>query len=89
MVNTLNRKNFGAALRALRSVQNLTQESLAAEAGMSASNLSLLESGQRQPNLERIVRLAIALKIKPSELLKLAEADAQGQLSVEVTVRAY
>lgn len=87
MVNTLDRKNFGAALRALRSAQNLTQESLAADAGMSAPNLSLLESGQRQPNLERIVRLADALNTQPSELLRLAEADAQGKLSVEVTVR--
>jgi transcriptional regulator with XRE-family HTH domain len=67
--------------------KDITQETLAADTGMAASNLSLLESGTRQPNLDKIVKRASALETEPSELLRLAEAHAAGQLALEVTVK--
>jgi transcriptional regulator with XRE-family HTH domain len=59
-------------LRALRASQQLSQEALAARAGLSVSYISMLERGQRSPPLDTLELLAGALKVPPAELLKAA-----------------
>ena len=61
---------FGDNVKRERLRQGLTQDALAAEAGMSRSYLSDLERGLRNPSVHALGRLAMALKVEPDSLLK-------------------
>ncbi|MFN9504773.1 MAG: helix-turn-helix domain-containing protein [Rubrivivax sp.] len=69
---------FGAALRRLRLAAALTQEQLALEAGIQRNFVSLIETGQNQPTITTIAKLAAALGMKASELV--AAAEEQGSM---------
>ena len=58
--NTLN-QSIGAALRARRQEAGLAQSEVAARAGTSQSALSRIESGESEPSLSRLSRIAAAL----------------------------
>ncbi|KAB1654793.1 helix-turn-helix transcriptional regulator [Pseudoclavibacter chungangensis] len=60
---------LGPRLRAARRARGLTLDELAADAGMSASSLSRLESGKRQASLELLVPLTRRLGIRIDDLL--------------------
>lgn len=64
---------FGKVLRELRENNNISQEKLAEYCDLDRTYISLLERGQRQPTITTIFKLAKALKISPSELIKLVE----------------
>jgi putative transcriptional regulator len=49
--------------------KGVSQHWLAAEAGVNQSSLSLYITGQREPGLETIYKLAKALKVDPCDLL--------------------
>ncbi len=57
-------------LRSLRTRRKLSQESLAAEARLSVSYISMLERAQRSPPLDTLEALAKALKVSPLDLLR-------------------
>ncbi len=57
-------------LRALRLGSNMSQETLAARAGVSVSYISMMERGQRRPPLDTLELLARALGIPPLSLLE-------------------
>lgn len=59
---------FGRRLRAIRISKGLSQEALAARAGLDRTYVSGCERGQRNIGLENIYRLSDALEIPPSEL---------------------
>src|SRR5690242_7380320 len=61
---------FAANLRRLRHAKGLSQDDLAYEARVSLSYLSQLEKGAFYASLKIVSRLAKALKVEPSELLK-------------------
>ncbi len=61
---------FARNLQALRQKKHLTQEALAAKAGISVAYVSMLERGQRTPPLETIDLLAKALKVPALEMLQ-------------------
>ncbi|RZJ86857.1 MAG: XRE family transcriptional regulator [Hymenobacter sp.] len=67
-------KAFGLVIKALRHAQNLSQEALAFEASIDRTFLSQLETGRKQPTLLTIFRLAAALKLEASDLIKQVEA---------------
>lgn len=67
---------FGTALRRLRLAAGLSQEQLGLEAGVQRNFISLIETGQNQPTISTIAKLARALGMKASELVAEAEADA-------------
>jgi len=69
-------KAFGIALRRVRLGSQLTQEQLALESGVQRNFISLIETGQNQPSITTIHRLATALGLKASELV----AEAEGEL---------
>lgn len=58
-----------ARLRALRAERGLSQEEVAARAGMAASTLSRLESGARRLALDHLAPLAGALGVEVGDLL--------------------
>ncbi|MEZ5300072.1 MAG: helix-turn-helix transcriptional regulator [Verrucomicrobiales bacterium] len=60
---------FAARLREIRKQSNLSQEKLAAEAGLDRTYVSGCERGVRNISLANIVKLAAALGVQPSELL--------------------
>ena len=68
-----NSKAFGIVISRLRVQNNLTQEQLSGLAGIARSHLAALESGQKNPRLDTIWKLAEALEIKPGQLIRMTE----------------
>jgi transcriptional regulator with XRE-family HTH domain len=66
---------FGQVVRRARQELGVSQEELAARAGLHRTYISLLERGLRNPSLSVITQLADALKTSPSRLV--AEFDAE------------
>lgn len=62
---------LGANVRHHRKLKRLSQEELAARAGMERSYVSDLERGVRNPSVRALGRLAEALSVAPHELLLL------------------
>lgn len=62
------RHRFGLAVRDRREELKLTQDELAAEAGIHRTYLSDIERGSRNPSLVNIDRLAAALSVTMAEL---------------------
>jgi transcriptional regulator with XRE-family HTH domain len=61
---------FGNRVRELRKKQGLSQEGLALESGLDRSYVGGVERGERNISLENIEKLAMALGVHPSELLR-------------------
>ena len=61
--------SFGRAVRERRISLGLSQEELADRAGLHRTYVGSIERGERNPSLLNIARLALALKVKPSELM--------------------
>jgi transcriptional regulator with XRE-family HTH domain len=59
----------------LRLAGGLTQEQLGLESGVQRNFISLIETGQNQPTISTIFKLAAALGIKPSLLVEEAERE--------------
>ena len=64
---------FGLALRKHRLAAGLSQEQLGLESGVQRNFISLIETGQNQPTITTIFKLAAALGVKPSKLVQEAE----------------
>lgn len=67
---------FGVTLRRVRRAAGMSQERLGLEAGVQRNFISLIETGQNQPTIGTIVKLARALGMKASELV----AEAEGKV---------
>ncbi len=61
-------KLFGKRVRSLRQESGLSQEVLAANAGIHRTYLGGVERGERNLSLKNIIRLATALGVRPGEL---------------------
>ena len=61
-------REFGDRLRALRIERGITQEELAAEAGLSRSYYTEIETGKRNVALLNLHKLAECLKIELKDL---------------------
>lgn len=64
---------FGITLREIRKKIGFTQEQLAFEAGIERNYVSLIELGRNQPTISVIFKLAKALNIEPSKMIKMTE----------------
>lgn len=60
---------FSQVLREARTKNGCSQEQLAYEAGVDRTFISMLETGKRQPTLSVIFALAIALNLRPEEII--------------------
>lgn len=64
----------GATIREFRLQAELSQDALGDRMDLSTSYISMLESGKRYPSIEMIIRLAIALEVRPGAIMdKIAE----------------
>ena len=61
-------KQFGTRIRVLRERAGLSQEALAAKAGIHRTYMGGVERGERNPCLKNILRLADALGVPAAEL---------------------
>jgi len=64
---------FGQVLRALRRDAGLSQEQLAFAAEIERNFVSLIERGVNQPTIRVIFKLANALRVPPSKMIRLVE----------------
>lgn len=60
---------FGRQLRAVREAVGVSQEELAAQAGLHRTYVGLIERGERNVSLRTIEKLAVALGVEMSELM--------------------
>lgn len=71
---------FGKVLRNLRKLRGLSQEALAHEAGLERNYISLLELGRNSASIKTLFRLAPALGVTVSELLKQVEFALENKI---------
>jgi len=69
---------FGVVLRALRRERQLSQEDLALESGLQRNYVSLLERGLNSASLKTVFKLAKALDVSATEILRLTESELVG-----------
>lgn len=72
-------ETIGRAIRQKRIQKGMTQELLSGFAGIARTHLTMIENGTKQPNFETIWRIALALEMKPSELIAEIEAALENQ----------
>ena len=72
-------KAVGQTIRNLRESKNLSQDVLSGLAGIARSHLSMIETGTKQANFQTIWRIALALEMRPSELVARIEETVQKQ----------
>ena len=61
---------IGKTIKLLRKEMGLSQEELALNSGLDRSYLGAIERGENNPTIINIIKIAGALKINASELLK-------------------
>jgi transcriptional regulator with XRE-family HTH domain len=64
--------DYGKAIRVVRTAYGLTQADLAQRLSVGASQLSLIEAGKRQPSLQVLDDVSVALGVPPHLLTLLA-----------------
>lgn len=71
---------YGRTIERLRERRGMTREDLARASGVSYSYLSEVERGLKRPSVDVLVKLATALELLPSELLRqIEEESARGR----------
>lgn len=64
-------EKLGRLLKDRRRSMELTQADLALRSGLTSRYIRKVESGQASPTVNSLVKLAIALDIRPAELMHL------------------
>jgi transcriptional regulator with XRE-family HTH domain len=69
---------LGRAVVAIRAKRGISQVQLSDATGLMQSWISNVEHGRRNPSWNNVIRLAQGLGVRPAELVKQAEALADG-----------
>ena len=77
----------GQIVRKLRKEKKISQDVLSGFAGIARTHLTMIESGSKQPNFETIWKIAVALDLRPSELVSLIETEIERR-NKETTLHA-
>lgn len=64
------RERLGHNVRQFRRERGLSQEGLALEAGLDRTYVSGIERGVRNPSIAIVAKLAVALRVRPADLLQ-------------------
>lgn len=67
------RKALGRRIRALRRLKRVTQQQLAQQINLSASQLSNIERGVKEPHPELLEQMAAALNVPREELFGVSD----------------
>ena len=67
----------GRIIRELRERQNLSQEVLSGLAGVARSHLTMIEAGTKKANVDTLWRIADALGLRLSELIRMVEDETR------------
>ena len=67
----------GQTIRILRKEKELSQEVLSGLAGIARTHLTMIENGRKQANFETLWRIALALDMRPSELVEKIEQEIE------------
>ena len=67
----------GQTIRSLRKEKKLSPDVLSGLAGIACSHLSMIKNGSKQANFESIWRIALALNMRPSGLVKRIEQELE------------
>lgn len=67
----------GKVIRKKRDQKGMTQELLSGLAGIARTHLTMIENGTKQPNFETVWKIALALELKPSELVEEIEMELE------------
>jgi transcriptional regulator with XRE-family HTH domain len=68
---------LGRAIRRVRLEQNVSQEELGYRAGLHRTYVGGIERGEKNPSYENLRKLARALRMGASDLLREAEAEEE------------
>ena len=68
---------LGQVIARLRQRQNLSQEDLAEAAGVHRTYVSQIERGIKSPTMKVFIRIAGALRTRPSAVLRMVEKEAR------------
>lgn len=63
----------GTVIQRIREENRQSQELVSGLAGIGRSHLSAIERGERKPTMETFFRIAYALEMRPSELMRAIE----------------
>ena len=67
----------GTVIRNLRKEKGISQDVLSGLAGIARTHLTMIESGTEQANFETLWKIALALDIRPSELVFKIEEETE------------
>ncbi len=67
----------GQTIRRLRKTRRLSQDVLSGLAGIARTHLTMIENGSKQPNFETVWKIALALNLRPSELVSIIEKEIE------------
>lgn len=70
-------KAVGITIRQLRIKRGLSQEVLSGFAEIARTHLTMIETGDKQPNFETLWKIAEALGIRPCELVEKIEENSK------------
>ena len=73
----IDNRTVGETIRRLRKEKGLSQEVLSGLAGIARTHLTMIESGTKQANFETLCKLAAALDLRPSELVRKMEEQGE------------
>ena len=79
----------GRVIRRIRRRRGLSQEVVSGLAGIARTHLTMLENGSKQANLETVWKIALALDMQPSELIRQVEEEIQSTGQNETGVVPY
>ena len=79
---------FGSTLRRLRVERGLSQEQLANLANLHRNHVGHIERGEKTASLGVILRLSLALKVEPRELLSVFTLPFVARLTTAASRRA-
>lgn len=67
----------GKTIRGLRESKGLSQEVLSGLAGIARTHLSMIENASKKANFETLWRIALALDMRPSDLVQKIEMEIE------------
>ena len=79
----------GRVVRRIRRRRGLSQEVVSGLAGIARTHLTMIENGSKQANLETVWKIALALDMQPSELIRQVEEEIQSTGQNETGVVPY